>query len=98
MCDITLTGQVAIRWIERKTNEYLNSILSTDDVDYVIASDTDSIYLNLGPLVDRVTSNAVLPSERIVEVLNQFCEDKIVPFIDKSYDELSDYMHGITRG
>ena len=94
---ITLTGQVAIRWIERKTNEYLNTILSTDDVDYVIASDTDSIYLNLGPLVDRVTSNAVLPSERIVEVLNQFCEDKIVPFIDKSYDELSDYMQCYER-
>lgn len=89
---ITLTGQVAIRWIERKTNEYLNTILSTEDVDYVIASDTDSIYLNLGPLVGRVTSNTVLPSERIVTILNQFCEDKIVPFIDKSYDELSDYL------
>ena len=89
---ITLTGQVAIRWIERKTNEYLNTILSTDGVDYVIASDTDSIYLNLGPLVDRVTSDSSLPSERIVTILNQFCEDKIVPFIDKSYDELSDYL------
>ena len=89
---ITLTGQVAIRWIERKTNEYLNTILSTDGVDYVIASDTDSIYLNLGPLVDRVTSNNVLSSERVVEILNTFCEEKIVPFIDKSYDELSDYL------
>ena len=48
---ITLTGQVAIRWIERKLNEYINKVLSTKGVDYVIASDTDSIYLNLGPLL-----------------------------------------------
>ena len=88
---ITLTGQVAIRWIERKVNEYLNMILSTDNQDYVIASDTDSIYLNLGPLVDRLDSGK-LSSERMVHVLNSFCEEKIVPFIDQSYKELSDYL------
>ena len=44
---ITLSGQVSIRWIENKMNEYLNKLLSTQDKDYVIASDTDSIYLNL---------------------------------------------------
>ena len=51
---ITLSGQVSIRWIENKMNAYLNKILKTEDTDYVIASDTDSIYLNLGPLVDVV--------------------------------------------
>ena len=45
---ITLSGQVSIRWIENKMNDYLNKILKTEEVDYVIASDTDSIYLNLG--------------------------------------------------
>ena len=89
---ITLTGQVAIRWIERKVNEYINKVLKTEDKDYVIASDTDSIYLNLGDLVSRVSPSGVLPSERIVSILDQFCEDKIVPFIDESYDELSDYL------
>ena len=89
---ITLTGQVAIRWIERKLNEYLNMVLSTDDIDYVIASDTDSIYLHLGPLVDTVFPKGNVPRERIVDVLNQFSEDKIVPFIDESYGELSDYL------
>ena len=49
---ITLSGQVSIRWIENKMNGYLNKLLATDKVDYVIASDTDSIYLNLGPVVD----------------------------------------------
>jgi DNA polymerase elongation subunit (family B) len=45
---ITLSGQVAIRWIESKMNIYLNKLLKTEDVDYVIASDTDSIYLAYG--------------------------------------------------
>ena len=89
---ITLTGQVAIRWIERKINEFVNKTLGTDGEDYVIASDTDSIYLNLGPLVDRVTHGNNLPNERIVEILNTFSEEKIVPFIDSSYNELSEYL------
>ena len=87
---ITCTGQVAIRWIERKLNEYVNSLMKTEDVDYVIASDTDSIYLNLGPLVDMV---GVKGSERTVDVLNKFCLSKIEPFIDSSYKELSDYLN-----
>ena len=93
---ITLTGQVAIRWIERKINEYVNKTLSTEGIDYVIASDTDSIYLNLGPLVSRINTNG-MGSERIVHVLNQFCEDRVVPFIDSSYNELSDYLNCYER-
>ena len=69
---ITCTGQVAIRWIERKLNEFVKVTLQTERVDYVIASDTDSIYLNLGPLVDRVSSDGSLSSERTVDVLNKF--------------------------
>ena len=90
---ITCTGQVAIRWIERKLNEYVNKILGTEGTDYVVASDTDSIYLNLGGLVDRAASDGSLPVERTVDILNKFCHDKIEPFIDKSYDELSDYLN-----
>ena len=89
---ITLTGQVAIRWIERKLNEYVNEILQTEGKDYVIASDTDSIYLNLGGLVTGVPSLQHAPRERVVDVLNQFCQSKIEPFIDDSYKELSDYL------
>jgi DNA polymerase elongation subunit (family B) len=51
---ITTAGQLSIRWIEKKINQYMNNLLKTDDVDYVIASDTDSIYLNMGPLVKKL--------------------------------------------
>ena len=90
---ITLTGQVAIRWIERKINEYINKTLGTEGRDYVIASDTDSIYLGLGDLVNRVGALDSGGPQRVVEVLNQFCEDRIVPFIESSYKELSDYLN-----
>ena len=50
---VTTAGQLSIRWIENKINTYMNKLLGTDK-DYVIASDTDSIYLNLGPLVESI--------------------------------------------
>ena len=89
---ITLSGQVSIRWIENKMNGYLNKLLSTESIDYVIASDTDSIYLNMGPLVDKFFANKMEDKTAIVSILNSICEDKLEPFIDKSYQELADYV------
>ena len=89
---ITLSGQVSIRWIENRMNGYLNKLLSTEDVDYVIASDTDSIYLNLGPLVTKFLSNKSDDKAAVVSLLDKICEDKLEPFIDKSYQDLADYV------
>ena len=89
---ITLSGQVSIRWIENKMNGYLNTLLKTEDVDYVIASDTDSIYLNLGPLVTKFFSNRVGDKAAIVSILNKVCEEKLEPFIQSSYEELATYV------
>ena len=54
---ITLSGQTSIRWIENKVNGYLNNLLQTENTDYVIASDTDSIYINFGPVVTKFLSS-----------------------------------------
>lgn len=89
---ITLTGQAAIQWIARKINEYCNAALKTEGFDYVIAADTDSIYINLGGLVKAVIPEGT-PNEKIVDILDKFCEAKIVPYIDRSYKELSDYTN-----
>ena len=89
---ITLSGQVSIRWIERKMNEYLNNLLQTEDVDYVVASDTDSIYLNLGPLVDKFFASKSDDKESIVKILDKICQDKFEPFIEQSYQELANYV------
>ena len=89
---ITLSGQVSIRWIENKMNAYLNKILKTESEDYVIASDTDSIYLNLGPLVDVVYKDREKNAESIVSFIDKICIEKFEPFIDNSYKELAEYV------
>ena len=89
---ITLSGQVSIRWIENKMNGFLNKILQTEEVDYVIASDTDSIYLNMGPLVDKFLSHKSDDKTKVVQLLDKICEDKLEPFIEQSYTELADYV------
>ena len=88
---VTLTGQLSIRWIENKLNDYLNKLLKTEE-DYVIASDTDSIYLRLGPLVDKVYSQKT-DTNQIISFMDRVCEDKIQPYIDESYQELASYVH-----
>ena len=90
---ITLSGQVAIRWIENKMNQYLNKILKTDGVDYVIASDTDSIYLNLGPLVEDVYKGRKKTTESIVTFLDKICEVELEKYIEGCYEELATYVN-----
>ena len=90
---ITLSGQVAIRWIEGKLNQYMNKILKTTDVDYVIASDTDSIYLHMGPLVDIIYKDKERNTEKIVNFLDEVAKTQLEKYIDKSYQELADYLN-----
>lgn len=87
---ITMSGQLSIRWIEQKINQYMNKMLKTNNVDYVIASDTDSIYANMAPLVEHLGAAS---DEQIVNVLDKFCEEKLQPYIDECYQELADYMN-----
>ena len=90
---ITLSGQVSIRWIENKVNGYLNKLLNTNEKDYVIASDTDSIYLSLDKLVTTVYGDQEVSQEKVVNFLDKACKEKIEPFIDKSYQELAEYSN-----
>ena len=90
---ITLSGQVSIRWIENKVNGYLNTLLNTKEKDYVIASDTDSIYLSLDKLVTTVYGDQEVSQEKVVNFLDKACKEKIEPFIDKSYQELAEYTN-----
>jgi DNA polymerase elongation subunit (family B) len=100
---ITTAGQLSIRWIEYKINQYMNKLLGTDE-DYVIASDTDSIYLRMDVLVDKVygtgAKNSVSPNidkQKVISFMDRVCEDKIQPYIDASYKELADYVHAFDQ-
>jgi DNA polymerase elongation subunit (family B) len=93
---VTTAGQLSIRWIEKALNQYLNKLLKTEREDYVIASDTDSIYLRLGELVDSVYKDKS-DVNAIIAFMDKVCEQKIQPFIDKSYQELAAYVHAYAQ-
>jgi DNA polymerase elongation subunit (family B) len=90
---ITLSGQVSIRWIEEKINKYLNKILKTEDIDYVIASDTDSIYLNMGPLVETVYKGREKTTEGVVSFLDKVAKVELEKYIESCYQELAEYVN-----
>ena len=94
---ITLSGQTSIRWIENRMNGYLNNLLKTEDVDYVIASDTDSIYINFGPLVNKFFSSHTGDKAKLVGILDQICQEKLEPFIESSYQDLASYVNAYAQ-
>ena len=89
---ITTAGQLSIRWIEQKINKYMNLLLKSGNEDYVIASDTDSIYLNMGPLIEKLYHDTS-DTKKVIKFMNKVCEEKIQPHIDASYQELADYVN-----
>ena len=86
---ITLSGQLSIRWIENKMNSYINKILKTKEVDYVIASDTDSIYLNLGSLVETVFKGREKSDKSVLRFLEKVCDVEFEKYIQNSYEALA---------
>ena len=90
---ITLSGQVSINWIMNKVNSYLNKILKSKDVDYVIASDTDSLYVNMGPLVDCIFKEREKTTQSIVSFLDKVCRVEFEKYIESSYKELAEYVN-----
>jgi DNA polymerase elongation subunit (family B) len=89
---ITTSGQLSIRWIERSLNEYLNKLLETDNEDYVIASDTDSVYITFDRLVNKVFGEGA-ETAKIVKFMDTIAKDKIEPFIENSYRDLAKYVN-----
>jgi len=89
---ITTGGQLSTRWVERDVNEYLNRILKTEDKDYVIASDTDSIYVNLEDLVKSVFDDDS-DKTKVIDFLDKVCDGKVQECIDRSFNGLREYMN-----
>jgi len=88
---ITTAGQFIIRFIEEKVNSYLNKILNTKDVDYIVASDTDSIYVTLDKLVEQTCKDKT--DDQICNFLNKVVDSRIEPFLNKCFEELADYTN-----
>ena len=91
---VSVAGQLSIRWAERAVNQYLNKILETENDDYVLASDTDSLYVTLDSLVQKV---GLTDTDKIIEFMDKVCEGKIQNVIDKCYSEMAEYINAFEQ-
>jgi DNA polymerase elongation subunit (family B) len=89
---ITLTGQLAIRWVEKHINEYLNRVFKTKEVRYVIAVATDSVYVNFDLVVPHLVPKNY-PKEKTTDAIDKFCRDVINPKIQSWFEELGRYTN-----
>ena len=85
---ITLSGQLSIRWMERHMNEFMNKLLETEKEDYVIACDTDSMYITLDKLVNKIFPEDT-DTEKIINWMDKAAKTQFEPFIDKCYARLA---------
>jgi DNA polymerase elongation subunit (family B) len=92
---ITTSGQLSIRWMANKLNAFMNKTLKTEGKDYVVAIDTDSIYLTLETLVEKMCEGKT--DEHKIKFMDKICEDVFQPFIDSGYQELADYMNAYSQ-
>jgi DNA polymerase elongation subunit (family B) len=92
---ITTSGQLSIRWMANKLNAFMNKTLKTEGKDYVVAIDTDSIYLTLETLVEQACAGQT--DEQKIKFMDKICEGIFQPFIDTGYQELADYMNAYSQ-
>ena len=91
---VSVAGQLSIRWAERAVNQYLNKIMETENHDYVLASDTDSLYVTLDSLVQKV---GLTDTDKIIEFMDKVCEGKIQDVIDGCYGEMAEYVNAFEQ-
>lgn len=83
---ITLTGQATTAQSFKLFNDFLNGILGTDK-DYAIASDTDSVYLDLSDLIDKLYGDA--PPQEIIDPVTKLCDTKFADMLEECFDKFA---------
>ena len=91
---VSVAGQLSIRWAERAVNQYLNKILETDGTDYVIATDTDSLYVAFDTFINKV---GLTDTEKAIEFMDKVCDGKLQDVIDNCYDNMADYVNAFQQ-
>ncbi|QAU04045.1 split DNA polymerase [Acinetobacter phage Henu6] len=90
---ITIFGQLVLQWTERKINTYLNEMCGTTNHAYVIYGDTDSLYLELSPLIEKVGLDRFTTTEQLVDFLDAVASKKIEPVINAGFAEMCEYLN-----
>lgn len=86
---ITISGQACLKWVSRRLNEYFNKVIGTEDSDYVKYGDTDSVYLDFTPLVDKFLHDKSTDKE-ILNAVQKIADEKINKVIEDAYTEFAE--------
>lgn len=89
---ITTSGQLSIRYAQKSVNAYMNKILKTEDEDYILYIDTDSIYVDMSPIVKATFGTVDIDRKQGEEFLDKVCQVKIEKVIEEGYEELARKM------
>jgi DNA polymerase elongation subunit (family B) len=89
---ITVSGQLNIKWIENTVNKYLNTILKVEK-DRVIGIDTDSVLLNMHDIIKLIFPNTLPATEKVVNILDDYCKKKLNPVVDQATKDLAEYLN-----
>jgi len=91
---VTTSGQLSIKWIEKEINRYLNEILKPEEEkDYVVAVDTDSVYICMDDLVKTIYGDTIDDKNKVVDFLDKVCSEQMEKIIDTSYQKLAEYVN-----
>jgi DNA polymerase elongation subunit (family B) len=91
---VTTSGQLAIRWIQQEMNIFLNKLIGTTDIDFIIASDTDSMYIDFSKLVENILpDHDKMSTIEVIREMDKICNNTIQPFIKKTYKKLDAYVN-----
>jgi len=93
---ITMSAQLSVRWIQKYLNDYISDYVGQENGDYVIASDTDSVYVTFEAIIDKVLTQeqqSAMGTTEVIRRLDKACETIISPQIDKFCQELADYTN-----
>lgn len=92
---VTMFGQLVIQWAERKINDYINKVIGTQNVKYVFYIDTDSVYVNVEKLVEKIGISKFRDTNHVVDFLDKFARERVEPMLKEAFAELSEYMNNM---
>jgi DNA polymerase elongation subunit (family B) len=87
---ITLSGQLAVKWVCKDINGFLNKVLGTTNVSYQVAGDTDSGYFTLKGIVDKL---GISDKKEIVKAIETLYNKHLAKVIKDSFENLHVYMN-----
>jgi DNA polymerase elongation subunit (family B) len=93
---ITSSGRLAILWIGDWMNNFLRKTLKTDK-NYIIAQDTDSMYVNLEDLVKATFAGKNPTEKEIVDFLDNIGKGALKKVIDEGFNDLKNYTNAFDQ-